>query len=103
MDATHSNAYRVWQQIGSPAQPSAEQVKNWRRQGSWSRRERTIRLQRQKGRRRIALGVPRQGVVLVRLLERWSVRRAPSSLLLVAKRMQQANTATMTGTTRTGK
>jgi len=26
MDAIHSNAYRVWQQMGSPAHPAADQV-----------------------------------------------------------------------------
>ena len=33
MDSTHSNAYRVWQQMGSPAQPNAEQFKELQKAG----------------------------------------------------------------------
>ena len=33
MDATHSNAYRVWQQMGSPAQPTEEQKRKLEQAG----------------------------------------------------------------------
>lgn len=70
MDATHSNAYGAWQEMGSPAQPSAEQVQQLQKAGAL---EETIRgqvLAPVAGKAALDLTLPRQGVVLVRLSER---------------------------------
>ncbi len=70
MDATHSNAYRVWQQMGSPANPTAAQQ---------SQLEQSARLEQTVSGRSIPVpsgdaaldvAVPRQAVVLIRLKTR---------------------------------
>lgn len=67
MDATHSNAYRVWQQMGSPAEPTAEQKAKLEEAGRLEKtlHDRPVRLN--EGAARIELDVPRQGVLLVRI------------------------------------
>lgn len=70
MDATHSNAYRAWQEMGGPAQPTAEQVEELQKAGAL---EETIRGQIvsiAEGKAALDLTLPRQGVALVRLVER---------------------------------
>ena len=70
VDATHSNAYRVWQGMGSPAQPNTEQVNVLEQAGKLEQTQASHSIAAAKGTATIALGVPRQGVVLVQLLER---------------------------------
>ncbi len=69
MDATHSNAYRVWQEMGSPAQLNEEQRRKLEQAGGLeqSAAEHTVSVNA--GKAALKLDLPRQGVVLVRLRE----------------------------------
>ncbi len=69
MDATHSNAYRAWQQMGGPAHPSAEQTRQLQQAGALEEtvKDRTTALDR--GKAVLDFVLPRQGVVLLRLRE----------------------------------
>jgi xylan 1,4-beta-xylosidase len=69
MDAIHSNAYRVWQQMGSPAQPNTEQLNVLEHAGKLEQTRANRSIAATKGTATIALSVPRQGVVLVQLRE----------------------------------
>lgn len=69
MDATHSNAYRAWQQIGSPEQPSLSQLDRLQKAGQL---EETVHDQKTAiaaGEAHIMLTLPAQGVAIVRLVE----------------------------------
>ncbi len=35
IDNEHSNSYEVWKKMGSPQNPTAEQIANWKKQGSY--------------------------------------------------------------------
>jgi xylan 1,4-beta-xylosidase len=70
MDATHSNSYRVWQQMGSPAQPTDEQKRQLEQAGALEQSVAGHSLALKAGQAGIDLTLPRQGVVLVRLRER---------------------------------
>ena len=70
MDATHSNAYRVWKQMGSPAHPSADQVVQLEKAGALEQSMPDHAIPVYAGQAGIDLEIPRQGVVLIRLLER---------------------------------
>jgi xylan 1,4-beta-xylosidase len=71
MDATHSNAYRVWQQMGSPAQPTPEQKSELEKAGALDQTVSGVSLPVHDGKARLEISpLPRQGVMLVRLRER---------------------------------
>jgi xylan 1,4-beta-xylosidase len=70
MDGTHSNAYRAWQQMGSPAHPAAEQVVQLEKAGALEESVPKHAIPVRAGLAGIDLEIPRQGVVLVRLVER---------------------------------
>ena len=67
MDATHSNAYRVWLQMGSPAEPNAEQLKQLQNAGQLEETVRDKGVAMKDGKAAIELSLPRQGVAVVRL------------------------------------
>jgi len=69
MDATHSNAYRAWQQMGSPEHPTADQSQQLAKAGALEQTvpDHSIALQNAKA--AIDLTLPRQAVVLLRLRE----------------------------------
>jgi xylan 1,4-beta-xylosidase len=69
MDATHSNAYRVWQQMGSPAHPSAEQMLQLEKAGALEQSMPDSPIPVREGVAGIDLEIPRQGVVLERFLQ----------------------------------
>jgi xylan 1,4-beta-xylosidase len=69
MDATHSNAYAVWQRMGSPEQPSAAQQKELIGAGRLQRVVAPHALAVNGGAVTLQLILARQGVALVRL--RW--------------------------------
>jgi xylan 1,4-beta-xylosidase len=69
MDGTHSNAYRVWQQMGSTAHPSGEQIAELQKAGGLEQTTENHRIAVQAGKAEMELTVPRQAVVLVRLME----------------------------------
>ena len=66
MDADHSNAYAVWQKMGSPARPTATQFVQLQRAGQLASLAPTS-VATQDGRVRIPLELKRQGVMLVRI------------------------------------
>ncbi len=71
MDASHSNAYRVWQQMGSPEQLSEEQKRQLEKAGGLAQTLSGYSLAVQNGRANLDISpLPRQGVLLVRLRER---------------------------------
>lgn len=69
MDTTHSNAYRVWQQMGSPAQPTGDQRLKLEQAGRLQQSATDHAVSVKAGKAALQLDLPRQGVVLVRLRE----------------------------------
>jgi xylan 1,4-beta-xylosidase len=69
MDASHSNSYAAWQQMGSPTQPTAEQQQKLQSDSALEQTVAPHSLQIENGAASIDLSLPRQGVALVRL--RW--------------------------------
>jgi len=70
MDATHSNAYRVWLQMGSPAHPDAEQMTQLTKAAALEETVPEHGIRVRSGKAALDLSLPRQAVVLVRLLSR---------------------------------
>jgi xylan 1,4-beta-xylosidase len=69
MDRDHSNAYAVWQKMGSPATPTEEQRKTLEASDGLERMDPPHPVRVESGVASVALELPRQGVALVRL--RW--------------------------------
>ncbi len=69
VDGDHSNAYAAWQKMGSPAHPSAEQTSQLQRAGDLEESVAEHSVEVRSGAASIDLQVPRQAVVLIRLLE----------------------------------
>jgi xylan 1,4-beta-xylosidase len=67
MDSTHSNAYRTWQQMGSPAHPTPEQQTQLEQSARLGQAVPDHSIQVQSGNATLNLAIPRQGVVLIRL------------------------------------
>jgi xylan 1,4-beta-xylosidase len=67
MDATHSNAYTAWKQMGSPAHPSAEQIDQLQKEGSLEEVTPNPHASVDNGKVNLAVTLPRQGVMLIRL------------------------------------
>jgi xylan 1,4-beta-xylosidase len=67
MDATHSNAYLAWQQMGSPAHPTEKQVDELQKAGRLQQTVPDHDLAPAQGVASIDLTLPRQAVVMVRL------------------------------------
>jgi xylan 1,4-beta-xylosidase len=67
MDGGHSNAYAVWQKMGSPAEPTTDQQKQLEAVGGLQQMgsSRTVALK--DGVLPLSLTLPRQGVELVRV------------------------------------
>jgi xylan 1,4-beta-xylosidase len=70
VDETHSNAWRAWQQMGSPAHPTPDQTQQLEKTGALEQTVPTHPLNVKNGKAEIDLTLPRQGVALVRLRER---------------------------------
>jgi xylan 1,4-beta-xylosidase len=71
MEASHSNAYRAWQQMGGPAQPSPEQKSELEKAGALDQTVSGYSLPVHDGKANLDVSpLPRQGVLLVRLRER---------------------------------
>jgi xylan 1,4-beta-xylosidase len=67
MDASHSNAYAVWQRMGSPAKPTAAQQQELARAGKLERVTAPHPLAVKDGAASVQMILARQGVALVRL------------------------------------
>ncbi len=71
MEASHGNAYRAWQQMGGPAQPSPEQKSELEKAGALDQTVSGYSLPVHDGKANLDVSpLPRQGVLLVRLRER---------------------------------
>jgi xylan 1,4-beta-xylosidase len=67
----HSNAYRAWQQMGSPAQPTPEQKSELEKAGALDQTVSGVSVPVHDGKASLEVGpLPRQEVMLVRLSER---------------------------------
>jgi xylan 1,4-beta-xylosidase len=69
MDAMHSNAYRVWLEMGSPEQPSPSQLDRLQKAGQLEETVHDRGVVIAAGEAQITLALPTQGVAIVRLLE----------------------------------
>jgi xylan 1,4-beta-xylosidase len=67
MDETHSNGYRAWQQMGSPAHPTAKQVDELQKAAGLEETVKDHAIAVEGGKARVKLTLPRQGVALVRI------------------------------------
>jgi xylan 1,4-beta-xylosidase len=70
VDATHSNAFRAWKQMGKPARPTPEQVAELEKAGALEQTVHDHRVSVLEGKLKIETSIPRQGVVLIRLREK---------------------------------
>jgi xylan 1,4-beta-xylosidase len=70
VDEAHSNAYRAWQEMGSPAHPSSQQTALLEKAGALEHTMGARGMAIKDGKVGIDLALPRQGVVLVRVRER---------------------------------
>jgi xylan 1,4-beta-xylosidase len=69
VDAAHSNAYNAWKQMGSPAQPTGDQVVKLQKAGALEQSVPEHRVPVHEGKLTLETNVPRQGVLLIRLRE----------------------------------
>ncbi len=67
VDARHSNAYTVWQQMGSPQPPTAEQYARLEAVGQLQPLAAPQTLEAQQGTVQVSFPLPRQGVSLVQI------------------------------------
>jgi len=67
MDETHSNGYRAWQLLGSPAHPTANQVAELQKAAGLEETVKDHAIAVEGGEARVKLTLPRQGVALVRI------------------------------------
>jgi xylan 1,4-beta-xylosidase len=70
VDETHSNGYRAWQQMGSPAHPTAQQVAALQKAAGLEETVKGHEIAVRDGKARVNLTLPRQGVALVRIREK---------------------------------
>lgn len=70
MDATHSNAFAKWKQIGEPADPNARQRAELDKAAALACTTRDRSIAVHNGAVELHLSLPRQGVALIRLRER---------------------------------
>ena len=67
IDKKHSNAYEVWKQMGSPQNPTPEQIDSLEKAGQLQLLDSPEWIQIKDGRAVIPIILPRQGVSLIRL------------------------------------
>lgn len=67
IDSSHSNAYEAWKKMGSPQQPTREQISQLEKAGQLELMEPLKKWQIKKGVLTLAMSLPRQGVSLIRL------------------------------------
>jgi xylan 1,4-beta-xylosidase len=67
IDADHSNAYTVWQQMGSPQQPTAEQYARLEAAGQLQMLGSPEWMGAKGGKLELRFDLPRQGISLVKV------------------------------------
>lgn len=70
VDNLHSNAYRAWLRMGSPAHPTADQLVVLEGAGQLEQTVPVHAIQTKAGKVKLAAGVPRDGLLLVQLREK---------------------------------
>ncbi|HEY2882422.1 MAG TPA: hypothetical protein VGJ15_08315, partial [Pirellulales bacterium] len=65
IDTDHSNAYTVWQKMGSPKQPTAEQYAELEKAGKLGQLQAADKLKMEAGQAKLHFNLPRQGISLV--------------------------------------
>ena len=70
MDGMHSNAFREWQKLGSPAEPNVEQLADLEKAGQLEQTAQGHVLHVDRGAVSLAQSVPHEGLLLVRLREK---------------------------------
>ena len=68
IDADHSNAYTVWQQMGSPQQPTAEQHARLEAAGQLQLLGSPEWMGAKDGKLELRFALPRQGISLVKVI-----------------------------------
>jgi xylan 1,4-beta-xylosidase len=69
MDANHSNAYKIWQDMGRAERPTAEELARLKSAGKLERTQ-DLRMRVRGGKAEMNVKLGRQAVVLLRLRER---------------------------------
>jgi xylan 1,4-beta-xylosidase len=67
VDAHHSNAWRLWRQMGSPAEPTANQQAQLEKAGALEQTAPRHTIPVSSGKAELNLALPRQAIVLIRL------------------------------------
>lgn len=68
IDKNHSNSYEVWKKMGSPQNPTSEQLNQLEKSGQLEMIEKPAKIKIQNNEYRIEMQLPRQAVSLVRLI-----------------------------------
>lgn len=66
IDAAHSNSYEVWNKMGSPKQPTVEQVAQLEKAGKLEQTD-SAKVKSKNGSLQLNLQLPRQGIVFVKI------------------------------------
>ncbi len=67
IDGEHSNAYEAWKKMGSPQQPSNEQISILEKAGKLQAMDKTVTKKIIGGKLQLNLSLPRQGVSLIKM------------------------------------
>ncbi len=66
IDAAHSNSYEVWKKMGSPQQPTAEQIALLEKEGQL-KQVGTSKVKTKNGLLQLNMQLPRQGIVFIKI------------------------------------
>ena len=66
IDQTHSNSYTAWKKMGSPQQPSSEQIRALEKEGQLQQVGKSKKLKAKDGNLNVSVDLPRQAVYLLR-------------------------------------
>jgi len=66
IDQTHSNSYTAWKKMGSPQQPTSEQIRALEKAGQLQQIGKEKKLKAKNGNLTVSVNLPRQAVYLLR-------------------------------------
>ena len=67
IDNEHSNSYEVWKKMGSPQQPTTEQIAMLEKAGQLQAKQKAVRLKTANQAAQLKINLPVQGVTLLKL------------------------------------
>lgn len=67
IDDNHSNAYELWKEMGSPQNPTPEQISQLEKAGQLQQLEKSLLRKVRNGSLQISISLPRQGISLLKL------------------------------------